>query len=110
MNLFKKLTIVTSIAAASFAGYAFGQDFQWKEATSNGIDLRKSVVLLIGNKIDSKNKREVSTNVGRDYALARGYQYYETSAKTGSGVVNAFDNLFESLHSKAIDIRARYFY
>lgn len=36
MNLFKKLTIVTSIAAASFAGFAFGQDFQWKEATSNG--------------------------------------------------------------------------
>ncbi|AZA83345.1 peptidase M16 [Chryseobacterium lactis] len=36
MNLLKKLTIATSIAAASFAGYAYGQDFQWKEATSNG--------------------------------------------------------------------------
>jgi hypothetical protein len=36
MNLFKKLTIATSIAAASFVGYAYGQDFQWKEATSNG--------------------------------------------------------------------------
>lgn len=36
MNLFKKLTIVTSIAAASFAGNAFGQEYQWKEATSNG--------------------------------------------------------------------------
>lgn len=36
MNLLKKLTIATSIAAASFAGYAFGQDFQWKEGTSNG--------------------------------------------------------------------------
>ncbi|MDR2234890.1 MAG: insulinase family protein [Chryseobacterium sp.] len=36
MNLLKKLTIATSIAAASFAGYAYGQDFQWKEAQSNG--------------------------------------------------------------------------
>jgi predicted Zn-dependent peptidase len=36
MNLLKKLTIATSIAAASFAGYAFGQDFQWKEGTSSG--------------------------------------------------------------------------
>ncbi|MGU3374909.1 insulinase family protein [Chryseobacterium sp. M5A1_1a] len=36
MNLLKKLTIVSSIAAASFAGHAFGQDFQWKEGTSNG--------------------------------------------------------------------------
>lgn len=36
MNLFKKISIVTSIAAASFVGYAYGQDFQWKEAKSNG--------------------------------------------------------------------------
>lgn len=36
MNLFKKLTIVSSIAAASFVGYAYGQEYQWKEATSNG--------------------------------------------------------------------------
>ncbi|MCE3074274.1 M16 family metallopeptidase [Chryseobacterium gwangjuense] len=36
MNFFKKISIVTSIAAASFVGYAYGQDFQWKEAQSNG--------------------------------------------------------------------------
>lgn len=36
MNFFKRITIVTSIAAASFTGYAYGQDFQWKEAKSNG--------------------------------------------------------------------------
>lgn len=36
MNFFKKISIVTSIAATSFVGYAYGQDFQWKEATSNG--------------------------------------------------------------------------
>lgn len=36
MNFFKKITIATSIAAASFTGYAFAQDFQWKEAKSNG--------------------------------------------------------------------------
>lgn len=40
MNLLKKLTIVSSIAAASFAGHAFGQDFQWKEANSNGYKYR----------------------------------------------------------------------
>lgn len=40
MNLLKKLTIATSIAAASFAGYAYGQDFQWKEAKSNGYTYR----------------------------------------------------------------------
>ncbi|ASK28969.1 peptidase M16 [Chryseobacterium sp. T16E-39] len=36
MNFLKKITITTSIAAASFCGYVQAQDFQWKEATSNG--------------------------------------------------------------------------
>lgn len=35
MNFFKRITIATSIAAASYCGYAYGQDFQWKEAQSN---------------------------------------------------------------------------
>ncbi|MEY8758866.1 M16 family metallopeptidase [Chryseobacterium tongliaoense] len=36
MNFLKRITIATSIAAASYCGYAYGQDFQWKEAKSNG--------------------------------------------------------------------------
>lgn len=36
MNFLKRITIVTSIAAASYCSYAYGQDFQWKEAQSNG--------------------------------------------------------------------------
>ncbi|MBT2619790.1 M16 family metallopeptidase [Chryseobacterium sp. ISL-6] len=40
MNFFKRITIASSIAAASFSGYAFGQDFQWKEATSKGYTYR----------------------------------------------------------------------
>ncbi|WP_027385244.1 M16 family metallopeptidase [Chryseobacterium gregarium] len=36
MNFLKRITLVTSIAAASYCGYAYGQDFQWKEAQSNG--------------------------------------------------------------------------
>ncbi|WPO81236.1 insulinase family protein [Chryseobacterium sp. JJR-5R] len=40
MNFLKRLTIATSIAAASYCGYAYGQDFQWKEAQSNGYSYR----------------------------------------------------------------------
>lgn len=40
MNFLKRITIATSIAAASFSGYAFAQDFQWKEATSKGYTYR----------------------------------------------------------------------
>lgn len=40
MNFLKKLTLATSIAAASYCGYTYGQDFQWKEAESNGYTYR----------------------------------------------------------------------
>lgn len=40
MNFLKRITIATSIAAASYCGYAYGQDFQWKEAQSNGYSYR----------------------------------------------------------------------
>lgn len=40
MNLLKRITIATSIAAASFTGYVHAQDFQWKEATANGYTYR----------------------------------------------------------------------
>jgi predicted Zn-dependent peptidase len=40
MNFLKRITIATSIAAASYCGYAYGQDFQWKEATSNGYNYK----------------------------------------------------------------------
>jgi len=40
MNFFKRITIATSIAAASYCGYAYGQDFQWKEAQANGYTYR----------------------------------------------------------------------
>ena len=33
-----------------------------KEAESNGLDLSKCVVLLLGNKIDSKKDKRVNSN------------------------------------------------
>ena len=46
---------------------------KWEgEMTSSGMDLSKLVVLIIGNKTDMKTKREVSTQVGKDYAKSKG--------------------------------------
>lgn len=81
-----------------------------KEAKMNNVDLSKIVVFLIGNKVDVKNRREVNTTIAKDFASARGYFYYETSAKTGFGVNEAFQCLFDELYIKAREIRSRFFY
>jgi len=50
-------------------------------------------IVLIGNKIDLINDREVSENQAQEYAQAHGLQYRETSALNKTGVVESFDAL-----------------
>ena len=42
----------------------------------------------------SKGKREIIKN----YAESKGYHFYETSAKTGHNIKEAFDDMFEQLY------------
>jgi small GTP-binding protein len=49
-----------------------------------------ATVLLIGNKCDLADQREVSTEEAKEYASERGLAYVETSAKTGENVEGAF--------------------
>ena len=46
--------------------------------------------LLIGNKIDKNEMREVSTNEGEYYSDKHNIYFYETSALNGTNVRNAF--------------------
>ena len=51
----------------------------------------KSVfIVLIGNKIDLENKREVSYEEGSIYAQKNGMLFFETSAKTGKNIEEIF--------------------
>ena len=46
--------------------------------------------ILVGNKSDLADNRVVSTDEARNFAEQIGAQYFETSAKTGDGVDEAF--------------------
>jgi small GTP-binding protein len=59
------------------------------------------VVVVAANKSDVE-RREVSFEEGDAYARERGFVYFETSAKTGAGVEEAFGYLAE----RVLEIRA----
>lgn len=50
-------------------------------------------VILVGNKIDLKEKRQISTEEGQKLAKAFGCQFIESSAKSRTNVDEAFELL-----------------
>ena len=49
------------------------------------------VTLLIGNKSDKADQRQVSTEEAQEFAKKNSMQYFETSAKTGSNISESID-------------------
>ena len=60
----------------------------------------KLPIILVGNKIDLKNDREVSKNEGEQKAKDFGLRFYETSAKEGNNVEKCFRELVELIVEK----------
>lgn len=49
------------------------------------------VTLLIGNKSDKADQRQVTTEEAQDFAEKHSMKYFETSAKTGSNISESID-------------------
>ena len=52
-----------------------------------GIAGKDSQVVIIGNKIDLKELRTVTTNEGKNYTLTNGFHFFECSAKLGGDLI-----------------------
>ena len=50
-------------------------------------------IIIIGNKIDLEDMRDISKDVASAFAKENKFKYFETSAKTGEGVDEAFRDL-----------------
>ena len=50
-------------------------------------------VIIVGNKIDKEDEREIEKNDALKFAEDNKYKYFETSAKTGEGVDDAFRDM-----------------
>ena len=51
--------------------------------------------ILVGNKIDLEDDREISKTQGEDYGEKFGLNYFETSAKANIGIKECMDDIFE---------------
>jgi len=69
---------------------------KWLEETRNYAN-DKTLIILIGNKTDLADKREVSTEEGEKFAKQNGIFFMETSAKTAFNVETAFHKTAEEI-------------
>ena len=60
-------------------------------------------LLLIGNKSDLENKREVKKEDGEEKAKAFGLGFIETSACTGDNIDKAFEIMLKEVCNKYIE-------
>ena len=60
-------------------------------------DNTKICITIVGNKIDLERHRVVSQQAAKKYADSVGANYFEVSAKTGTGVDDAFRDLTKVL-------------
>ncbi len=62
----------------------------------------KYPVLLIANKIDLESERKIPRKDGEEFAKKNGYMYFESSAKDGRGVQEAFEALAIEIYKKTL--------
>ena len=72
---------------------------KWLNQLNETTDLSKKPVIIVGNKSDLTEKRVVTYEEGKKYSEEHGYNFYETSAMTGTNVKAAFNDIFEQLYN-----------
>ncbi len=71
---------------------------EWINSIKDTVQIQSKSVYLIGNKIDATN-REVLNAEAVEYARMNNLKYFETSAKTGHGVKEVFQQLYQDIYN-----------
>ena len=58
-------------------------------------------IIIVGNKLDMKDMREITKENADKLSKEYNYKYFETSAKTGEGVDDAFKDLVNQILEKS---------
>ena len=73
---------------------------QWIKTIEERTNIYEKVVYLIGNKIDlDGEKREISNEEAVKFSKLHNMKYYETSAKTGYNIKEAFQKIYIDIYN-----------
>ncbi len=81
---------------------SFDNVMNWIEEIQNNSS-KTILIVLVGNKIDLKDNRDVSFEEGKELANKNGIIFMETSAKTGEGVEEIFKKTVQEISNKIGD-------
>lgn len=70
----------------------------WIDSVKGTKDLKTFPFIIMANKIDLADKRVITQQQGKSFADNLSIPYFETSAKTGEGLQEAFQCLFERVY------------
>lgn len=62
------------------------------------------IVMLVGNKTDLADQRDVSTEEGMEFSKKNNLHFIETSAKDNSNVSEAFERLIHGSHLEKLTL------
>lgn len=70
----------------------------WIDSVKGTKDLKTFPFIIMANKIDLADKRVITHQQGKSFADNLSIPYFKTSAKTGEGLQEAFQCLFERVY------------
>lgn len=71
----------------------------WLGALKENVGIDSIQLIIIANKCDLEDEREVSTDEIKQKASQLGIEYFEASAKTGEGIDTAFNTILKKVYS-----------